>query len=97
MHDANGTALAHGDLVYIPARVIGLSTGTDFCNTSLESVHAMYPGESKTTFSLNAKQVMRVEEAPATIEHDEQLLLSQADGATAESVESIPSPAEGEE
>lgn len=60
-HDKNGEPLVEGDLVMIPAVIKGISTGTDYCNLSLETVEPMFPGEHKTGISLNAKQVLKAE------------------------------------
>lgn len=43
MHDKNGTPLQLGDLVLIPARIVQLAAGEDFCNVSLETTHGRRP------------------------------------------------------
>lgn len=71
MHDRNGAALAHGDLVYLPARIVGTSAGPDFCNVVIESEHALYPSEQKTLVSLNALQIVKAPEPDVAIETSE--------------------------
>lgn len=58
-HDREGNLLSEGDIVMVPAVVKSVSTGTDYCNVSLETVESMYPGEHKSAMSLNAKQVVK--------------------------------------
>ncbi len=66
-HDKNGHVLNEGDLVSIPARVTSVMStdGDAWSNVIVETVEPMYPGDTKTTISLNAKQV---EKAPAVDE-----------------------------
>lgn len=58
-HDKNGHTLVAGDLVNIPARVreVYSTDGDAYCNVCLETVEPMFPTESKSTITLNAKQV----------------------------------------
>lgn len=60
-HDKNGKLLEVGDIVNIPCVVKSISTGTDYCNLTTETVEPMYPGEYKTGITLNAKQVIKAE------------------------------------
>lgn len=56
-HDRDGKLLEVGDFVYIPCVIDLISTGEEYCNVTLKTVENMYPGEYKTTITLNAKQV----------------------------------------
>jgi hypothetical protein len=58
-HDRDGAPLKVGDEVTIPAVVTSISPGADYCNLSVETVEPMFPGDSKTTVTLNAKQVVK--------------------------------------
>jgi hypothetical protein len=58
-HDINGKLLEVGDVVMVPVKILTISPGTDYCNISVETVEKMYPGEYKTTFTLNGKQVVK--------------------------------------
>jgi hypothetical protein len=51
MHDANGTPLQKGDVVFIPAVITDLQATEDYCNVSLESVLGRRPDGSKERFS----------------------------------------------
>jgi hypothetical protein len=57
MHDRHGVILAHGDLVLVPARIVGTSTQDEFCNVVVETLVPMYPTTAFTTISLNARQL----------------------------------------
>lgn len=56
-HDRNGKLLEAGDSVKIDAVVKSVMTGEEYCNVTVETVEPMYPGDYKTTITLNAKQV----------------------------------------
>ena len=58
-HTLDGTELKVGDIVLIEAKVKEIQTTEDYCNLSLETSHAMYPGEHKTALTLNAGQVRK--------------------------------------
>lgn len=65
-HDRNGRRLQIGDRVLVPCTVTSL-TGTDsYCNIVVITEEPMHPSEAKTIVSLNTKQVLYVESAPAT-------------------------------
>jgi len=51
MHDCNGTPLAKGDKVLIPAVITDLYPNDDFCNVSLESTLGRRPDNKKEHFS----------------------------------------------
>lgn len=51
MHDRNGTPLKKGDVVLIPAVVTELHGGEDYCNVTVESVHARRPDGLKERIS----------------------------------------------
>jgi len=59
-HDKNGTLLSVGDEVVVHAIVTRLSAGEDYCNVNAETLEPMYPGTGKSSFSLNAKQFVKV-------------------------------------
>lgn len=59
-HDKNGALLVEGDRVLIPCIVRSVTTGEEFCNVTLETEEPMFPGNQKTSITLNAKQVERV-------------------------------------
>lgn len=64
-HDACGNELNPGDEVIVRCRVTQItSNGSDYCNVALETVEPMFPGEYKTSISLNAKQTERVPATP---------------------------------
>ncbi len=56
-HDKNGNLLKEGDTVLIEATVRTIQTGEEYCNLTVDTVEPMYPGDSKTAITLNAKQV----------------------------------------
>lgn len=66
MHDRHGAALAHGDLVLIPAKIVGTSTQDEFCNIVCETIVPMHPTDQYTMLSLNARQVERAGKGYAT-------------------------------
>lgn len=51
MHDVNGTPLAKGDTVYIPAVIVSLQEGENYCNVSVESVFGRRPDGLKENIS----------------------------------------------
>jgi hypothetical protein len=51
MHDANGTTLSKGDLVYLLAEITELSPGEDFCNVSIKSLFGRRPDDQLETVS----------------------------------------------
>lgn len=62
LHDKNGKVLAAGDIVNVPCIVKTVMTGEEYCNVQMDTVEPMYPGEYKSNVTLNAKQVVKVEE-----------------------------------
>lgn len=58
-HDRKGNLLSVGDHVVIEATVTQVQPGEEYCNVQLETIEPMYPGDSKSTITLNAKQVTR--------------------------------------
>lgn len=64
-HDQNGNLLTVGDYVLVPARVKEVYSGEEYCNVQLETALPMYPGESKSGMTLNAKQVVKHTEFPS--------------------------------
>ena len=61
-HDKNNNVLAVGDSVIIRAKITSIQMGEEYCNLSAETDEKMYPGENKSTMTLNAKQVEKVGE-----------------------------------
>lgn len=60
-HDRDGKLLHVGDVVYVPAHVTAIEQTEEFCNVTLATSQPMYPGHERSTLTLNAKQVVRVE------------------------------------
>jgi hypothetical protein len=58
-HDRKGNLLSVGDHVIIEAGVTQVQAGEEYCNVTLQTIEPMYPGNSKSTLTLNAKQVTR--------------------------------------
>lgn len=58
-HDRKGILLNVGDHVVIEATVTEVQPGEEYCNVSVKTVEPMYPGDNKSTITLNAKQVTR--------------------------------------
>ena len=56
-HDKNGNVLAAGDEVIVRAKVTQVHTGEEYCNLTVETVEPMFPGDVKSTLTLNTKQV----------------------------------------
>jgi hypothetical protein len=56
-HDRNGQALKVGDRVTVKGTVTSVSPGPDYCNITVETDEVMFPGTSRTSISLNARQV----------------------------------------
>jgi hypothetical protein len=59
-HDKNGNPLSVGDKVLVRAEITSVSQGEDYCNVSAVTLEPIYPGEAKTSLTLNAKQVERI-------------------------------------
>jgi hypothetical protein len=60
-HDKHGQVLTVGDRVTVLATVKSVTTTEEYCNVGLETVEPMYPGETRSSLTLNAKQVERVQ------------------------------------
>jgi hypothetical protein len=60
-HDKNGKQLEAGDLVTVEAKVTSVQPGEDYCNVTVETVEPMFPGDNKSTITLNTKQVAKVD------------------------------------
>lgn len=59
-HDAKGNLLKPGDLVNIPATVLAVHPGEDYCNCDLELEYPMPPSTEKSRFSaINTRQVVK--------------------------------------
>lgn len=62
-HDKSNNDLKVGDSVIIRGKVTAITQdGNHFCNLTVETDEKMYPSESKSALSLNAKQVEKVDE-----------------------------------
>jgi hypothetical protein len=59
MHDAKGRLLAEGDVVMIPCVIVSVQAIPDFCNVTLSTLATMPGNNSKSSFTLNTKQVIR--------------------------------------
>lgn len=66
MHDANGTPLKVGDLVYIPAVITQLNPCEEYCNVSLETVYGRRPDDRKETLSAINTGVLVLHRRPKT-------------------------------
>jgi hypothetical protein len=60
-HDRKGNVLNVGDEVMVPAKITSVQAGLEYCNLTVETIEPMYPGESKSTITLNTKQVEKVQ------------------------------------
>lgn len=61
MHDANGTPLKPGDKVLIPAVVVAVSPGPDYCNVTLKTTLGRKPdGQQETLSAINTAQLVKV-------------------------------------
>lgn len=60
MHDAIGRPLQVGDTVVLTAKITQLSPTPDYCNVTIESVHARRPDGAKETVSaINTAVLLR--------------------------------------
>lgn len=57
-HDRDGKLLGVGDSILVPARITGIHDTEEYCNVTLETLQPMFPGDSRSTITLNAKQVV---------------------------------------
>ena len=64
-HDKNGAPLKAGDRVTIEAVVQDVQTGEEYCNVNVKTIEPMFPGNDRTSITLNAKQVVLVPPASA--------------------------------
>ena len=55
-HYKDGTSVKVGDQVLIPAVVVTVHEGTDYCNATLETERPMFPEDNKTWINLNTGQ-----------------------------------------
>lgn len=57
-HCMRGHELKVGDRVLVPAIVVSVSPGEDYCNVTVQTAHTMPPyPDSPTSVTLNTKQV----------------------------------------
>ena len=61
-HLKHGQVVNVGDEVVIRAAVKSVTTGEEYCNLTVETVEPMYPGDYKSSITINARQA----EAPPT-------------------------------
>lgn len=59
-HDKNGALVNAGDTVTVEFVVSDVQTGTEYCNATLVSVEPMYPGEHKSSITINTKQAVKI-------------------------------------
>lgn len=59
MHDCKGRPLSVGDTVLIPAMITTVSPSPDYCNVSVNVIATMPPNNSKSSMTLNTKQLIR--------------------------------------
>jgi hypothetical protein len=59
-HDKSGAELHVGDRVNVLCIVKKIELTEEYCNVSLETVDAMFPGDGKSALTLNAKQTEKV-------------------------------------
>lgn len=64
-HDQMGNLLEVGDYVMVPARVKEVYQGEEYCNVQLETALPMFPGDTKSGMTLNAKQVLKHTSLPS--------------------------------
>lgn len=55
--DRHGRNLRVGDIVNIPCTITGVDAHAEFINLAVETVEPMFPGDKKSSWILNAKQV----------------------------------------
>jgi len=62
-HDKNGKLVENGARVRVDFIVTNVyqTEGDGYCNASLETVEPMFPGQHKTSLTVNTKQVEVVE------------------------------------
>ena len=64
-HDKLFMRLQEGDIVIVECKVVKILEGDEFCNVTLDTVEPMHPSQSRTTISLNSRQVqIRPEDLP---------------------------------
>lgn len=64
-HDINGNLLKIGDKVMIPATVIAVQAGEEYCNLTVEYDYSMPPYTTKMGGTFNTKQVLLSTQVPA--------------------------------
>lgn len=60
-HDKAGKELQVGDLVYVPCVIRDIQPTDEYCNVSLVTKENMFPIFEPSFFTLNSKQVLKVE------------------------------------
>lgn len=65
-HDCNGDLLQVGDRVLIPAEVINITSGEDYCNLTVKTTIGRKPDDLRETMTLNAAVVKRNMPLPGT-------------------------------
>lgn len=68
MHDCKGRPLKEWDTILVPFIIdqVYHTEGDGYCNVSARTVASMFPGQSKTSCTFNAKQVIRANEGDDT-------------------------------
>lgn len=59
-HDLNGNLLKVGDRVTVEFEVVTVYPTEELCNCTLATVEPMYPGEYKTSLTINTRQAVLV-------------------------------------
>lgn len=57
--DRDGNLLSVGDMVTVPCKIRGITQTEEYCNVTLETEGKMFPGEDRTHFILNSRQVIK--------------------------------------
>lgn len=63
-HDSDGRELKVGDVVHVPCIITAIQPTNEYCNVNMETIEPMFPGTYKSTFTLNAKQVLLFHRPP---------------------------------
>lgn len=64
MHDVNGTPLAKGDSIMIPAVITSIYSNKDYCNVTVKTVNRRWPDDIPETITLNTGTVILLSKAP---------------------------------
>ena len=59
MHDKFGREIKAGDLVLVPCVVRETYQTDEYCNVKVSTTEPMFPGNERTTMTLNTRQVVK--------------------------------------